>query len=77
MAQVIVRNLDDDVVARLKRRAKEHGHALEQELRDILSAAAKPSREELLKEMERLRASTPPGPPIDIEALIREDRDNR
>ena len=43
MAQVIVRNLDVRVVAALKRKAKLHGCSLEQELRDILSRAARPS----------------------------------
>jgi plasmid stability protein len=77
MAQVIVRNLDDRVVARLKRRAKARGRRLEQELREILAEAAKPSRAELLTEIDRIRAMTPPGRRIDSTALIREDRDSR
>jgi plasmid stability protein len=44
VAQVIVRDLDDGVVAALKRRAALHGQSLEQELRDILTAAALPER---------------------------------
>jgi plasmid stability protein len=36
MAQVIVRNLDDEVVSSLKLKAELKGHSLEQELRDIL-----------------------------------------
>ncbi len=77
MAQVIVRNLDDDVVAALKRRARRRGRPLEQELRDILTAAARPTRTDLLAEIDRIRAMTPPGPPIDSTALIRADRDSR
>lgn len=77
MAQVIVRNLDDEVVARLKQRAQAHGRRLEQELREILTAAAKPTRAERLAEIDRIRAMTPPGPPIDSTAGIREDRDSR
>lgn len=77
MAQVIVRNLDDQVVARLKQRAKARGRRLEQELREILAEAAKPARTELLAEIDRIRAMTPPGPPIDSTALIRADRDSR
>ena len=46
MAQVIVRNLDDQVVATLKRKAELHGCSLEQELRDILSKAARLTKEE-------------------------------
>ncbi len=43
MGQVIVRNLDDKVIAALKAKAELHGHSLEQELRAILSGAAKPN----------------------------------
>ena len=48
MGQVIVRNLDDKVIAALKAKAELHGHSLEQELRAILSGAAKPNAEERL-----------------------------
>ena len=41
MAQLIVRRLDDDVAARLKRRAKRNRRSLEDELRHILRDAAK------------------------------------
>ena len=41
MAQIIVRQLDDDVKARLQRRADRHGRSMEAEVRDILRAAAK------------------------------------
>ena len=36
MAQLVVRNLPDDVKERLKRRAKQHGRSLEAEVREIL-----------------------------------------
>lgn len=41
MAQFVVRNLEDDVKARLKRRAERHGHSMEEEVRQILRNAAK------------------------------------
>ncbi|MGH9445611.1 MAG: FitA-like ribbon-helix-helix domain-containing protein [Terriglobia bacterium] len=41
MAQIIVRQLEDEVKARLQRRADRHGHSMEAEVRDILRAAAK------------------------------------
>lgn len=41
MAQFIVRHLEDDVKARLKRRAKRHGRSMEEEVRHILRNAAK------------------------------------
>ena len=39
MAQLIVRNVDDDLVRRLKRRAAEHGRSAEEEHRLLLRAA--------------------------------------
>lgn len=41
MAQFIVRNLEDDVKARLKRRAERHGRSMEDEVRHILRNASK------------------------------------
>ena len=38
MAQLIVRNLDDDVNERLRERASKHGRSMEEEVREILSA---------------------------------------
>jgi antitoxin FitA len=40
MAQLIVRNLDDDIKERLTQRAQRHGRSTEDEARDILRAAA-------------------------------------
>ena len=77
MGQVIVRNLDDAVIAAHKQRAKARGVSLEQQLRDVLAEAARPSREELLQRLAASRALTPPGPRTLAEDLIREDRDNR
>ena len=39
MAQVVVRNIEDEVKARLKQRATEHGWSMEEEVRQILRAA--------------------------------------
>jgi antitoxin FitA len=75
MAQVLVRNLPDDVVARLKARAALARHSLEQELRQILIEAARPGRDEILADMDRIRAMTPNVPQTDSAELIREDRD--
>jgi antitoxin FitA len=36
MAQLLVRNLDDDVKARLRIRAAQHGRSMEEEIRVIL-----------------------------------------
>ena len=74
MGQVIVRNLDDKVIAALKAKAELHGHSLEQELRAILSGAAKPNAEERLALTDRIRAMTPGKRQTDSTVLIREDR---
>ena len=41
MAQFIVRNLEEDVKTRLKRRAQRHGRSMEEEVRHILRNAAR------------------------------------
>ena len=40
MAQILVRGLDEDLKARLNRRARRHGRSTEEEVRDILRNAA-------------------------------------
>jgi antitoxin FitA len=75
MAQVLVRNLPDDVVARLKARAARARHSLEQELRLILIDAAEAGRQEILADIDRIRAMTPKVAQTDSAELIREDRD--
>jgi plasmid stability protein len=81
MGQVVIRNIDDLVLKRLKARAAEQHKSLEQSLRELLTQAAKPSRAELLAEVERIRAMTPPRKPgvryPNAEEMIREDRDSR
>lgn len=41
MAQILIRRLDDDVKAKLQRRAREHGRSTEQEVREILGNAVR------------------------------------
>ena len=81
MGQVLIRNLDDEVIARLKARAAEQQTSFEQSLREILTEAARPSRAELLAELERIRAMTPPREPgkryPTAEELVRQSRDSR
>ena len=76
MASVTIRNLDDEVVARLKDRAKANKRSLEAELRDILARSAEVmTREELIAFAKRVAAQTPKVPQTDSAELIREDRD--
>ncbi len=80
MGQILVRNLEDGVIERLKARALKADKSLEQTVRDILTEAAKPSRGEAFAEMDRIREAirTRHGGDIDfdITSAIREDRDN-
>jgi len=41
MAQLVVRNLEEGVKARLQRQANRHGHSMEEEVRDILRNAVR------------------------------------
>jgi len=41
MAQLIVRDIEDEVKAKLQRRAKRHGRSMEEEVREILRDATK------------------------------------
>lgn len=41
MAQLIVRNLEEEVKTGLRRRASQHGRSVEEEVRDILRNAVK------------------------------------
>jgi antitoxin FitA len=40
MAQLVVRNLEDSVKRRIKRRAERNGRSMEEEVREILRSAA-------------------------------------
>ncbi len=41
MAQFVVRDLEEEVKVRLKRRAERHGRSMEEEIRQILRSAAR------------------------------------
>ena len=75
MAQVIVRNLDKATVDALKSRAAARGRSLEQELRQVLAEAATPTRSETIQIAGSIRAMSRHTIAVDLNALIREDRD--
>ena len=56
MAQVVVRQLEDDVKARLKRRAERHGRSMEEEVREILRNAAREESRSLARLGSRIAA---------------------
>ena len=55
MASLSVRNLDAELVGRLKRRAARHGHSAEAEVRDILHQALSAETEPTLYWRDRLK----------------------
>ncbi len=75
MAQVLVRDLPEDVVERLKARARSHGRSLEGELRTVLEEAARPDRAEFRQLVDEFRADTVGRQATDSVTLLREDRD--
>jgi plasmid stability protein len=56
MAQVVVRDIEEDVKARLKRLAERHGRSMEDEIRHILRSAAKDSSRPVAKIGSRIAA---------------------
>jgi antitoxin FitA len=56
MAQFIVRDLEEDVKARLKRRAARHGHSMEEEVRHILRNAVKDQNQHVARLGSRIAA---------------------
>ena len=76
MGQVLVRNLDDTVIERLKSKAAARGTSLEQLAREALAAAAQvDERQAWVARTDALRAQTPFDPAWDAVAVIREWRD--
>jgi plasmid stability protein len=77
MADVLVRDLDDDVLKRLKAAAKAHGRSLQAEIHGVLHRASTRNLAETRRLSERwlkrLRKSAQP----DSARMIRDDRDKR
>ena len=73
-----VRDLDDELISRLKRRAARHGRSAEAEHREILRQAlgseAEPSFEELAAQLRQLTSTRKQTP---SEVLAREGREER
>lgn len=56
MAQVVVRQLEEEVKTRLKRRAERHGRSMEEEVREILRNAAREEGRSVAKLGSRISA---------------------
>ena len=75
MAQVLVRDLDDDVVARLKKRARNHRRSLQAELRHLLEQAAQTDMTEARRLAQRIRRRLAGRKHTESALLVAEDRD--
>lgn len=76
MAQMTVRNINDECIARLKERARLNKRSLEAEVRDILEKAAQPNPQEFFDWTRTLRNRLRHRYTGDSTAEIRKDRDS-
>ena len=74
MGQILIRNLDDQVIAKLKLNAEAASSSLEQYLRDLLTSKVTSDREAFLAFAKGMQDSAQPSN-LDPNDLIREDRD--
>lgn len=79
MAQLLVRNVEDEIIERLRARAAANGRSVEAEHREILREALDEERRraEFKKLAARIRAMTGDRPQTLSEVLQREGRDER
>ena len=78
MASLSMRNLDDDLLGRLKRRAARRGRSAEAEVRDILRQASNGEAEVGFDVLAAdFRALTAKRPHTPAEELLRESRKER
>ena len=75
VAQVLVRDLPDEVVERLKARAAAEGRSLEAHLRIVLEDASHLGRDEFLAVADSIAETTRDRPQSDATELIRASRD--
>lgn len=75
MAQVLVRDLPDDVVERLKAKAAAEGRSLEAHLRLVLEEASGLDREDFLALADAIAETTGDRAQTDATELIRASRD--
>jgi plasmid stability protein len=77
MANLLIRDLDDEVVKQLKAAAKAHGRSLQAEIHDALQRAGTRSLAETRRVSARWLKRLGDRRLSDSSVLIREDRDTR
>ena len=78
MTDFLVRGIDEAVMLRLKERARRNGRSLQQEVHDALERATRPAPSEIERSFVELDARHGGIPAeVDLNALLREERDGR
>jgi plasmid stability protein len=77
MANVLIRDLDDDLLKQLKASAKAHGRSLQAEIHDVLRSAGARNLAETRRLSERWLKRLRDSSKSDSAVLIREDREGR
>lgn len=75
--QVLIRELEPAVIARLKKRARSHGRSFEAELRLVLTDAAEESMPDFRAEVERIQRLFAGQTFPDSTSVIRHRRDQQ
>lgn len=68
MGSIIIRNIPDDVLESFRQRAKAAGKSAEQFAREAIAEKARPSKDEIIRRMDELRAQIKP---VDMETARR------
>lgn len=76
MSDFLLRDLPEDLMSALRRRAELNGRSLQVEMRETLAESVPMQWDEWLAEAALLRARSKPGGPTAVE-LVREGRDER
>jgi plasmid stability protein len=76
MADLLVRNVPEDVVAKLKERAQVNGRSLNAETNRVLADSVRDTWDEWLAKLDEFTATLTPID-VDLTALLNEERDAR
>jgi plasmid stability protein len=74
---MVIRNIPDDVLRRFKERARAESKSAEQLAREVIAEKARPAREDLLRDMEAIKAQASPLDSTTMLRIMREAREER
>ena len=74
MASMVIRNIPEDVYDRLQKRAEADGKSAEQLVREAITDKVKPSREEVLRMADEIRARSKPMDRETAQRIFEESR---